>query len=369
MERILVVGGGSGGHLFPAFALVYEMQKRKKSFEIMFVISGRAEEKRIANYIKEKIPNIKILIIPIFPFKRGGFCEWFRFISNTIRGVIYSFLLVLLSHPRVVVGFGGILSLPLILSAFLLRIPTLVHEQNVYPGKANRLLSYFANVIAVSFEDTKQYLRRSQLIFTGNPLRPDLLVMDREKALSSLGLEASFFTILILGGSQGANVINNYFLNLCEKIIKENIKIQIIHLTGLKDLEWVAERYKKLGILAKVFPFYEDMGALYSSADLVIGRAGASTLNELSFFAKPAVVIPYPYAEKHQFLNALYYSQRNSLFFIDEKDLNQEKTYYFICDIIKNKEKRHSLSEGIKKLNNSLATKLLADTVEGLLKR
>lgn len=366
--KMLIASGGSGGHIFPATALIDEMLKRIFSIEVIFIISGRPEEKKILNYIRKKISNIKVLTIPILPLRGKGFYNNFRFFFNFVRGAIYSFLLVLFLHPRIAVGFGGILSFPLLFSAFLLRIPTLIHEQNVYPGKANRWLSYLVNTITVSFEDSKSYFRvKDKIIFTGNPIRPDLVVMDKETAIRKLGLNPSFFTVLILGGSQGASVINNYFLNISERIIKEKIPLQIIHITGEKDVNRVAEKYSKLGIPAKVFSFYEDMGVLYSSADLVIGRAGASTLNEIAFFAKPAIVIPYPHAENHQLLNAFYYAQRNALFCIEEKDINSDETYFLICDIIKNKAKRDLLSESIKKLSNPSAAKLLTDAVEKLI--
>ncbi|MFN7171017.1 MAG: UDP-N-acetylglucosamine--N-acetylmuramyl-(pentapeptide) pyrophosphoryl-undecaprenol N-acetylglucosamine transferase, partial [Candidatus Omnitrophota bacterium] len=319
--------------------------------------------------MKKKIRNLKIYIVPVFPLREGeGVFHWSVFLFRFIRGSIYSFLLTLLFRPCIVVGFGGILSLPLILSASLLRIPTLIHEQNVYPGKANLLLAHFAQKVALSFEDSKHYFKnKSKLIVTGNPLRPDLKVIEREEALRRLGLEPSFFTLLILGGSQGATSINRYFVNLWKNFKQEDLGFQVIHITGLKDWHWVSEKYREINITAKLFSFYEEMEVIYSASDLVIGRAGAATLNEISFFAKPAIIIPYPYAEQHQLHNALYYLKKGGILLLEEKDLAQDKTRDFIYKIIKDREKQGLLSREIKKINNPFATKLLADVVEGIL--
>lgn len=364
-----MVSGGSGGHLFPAYALAEEMGKRMGSLRIMLAISGKPEEGGIIEYIKDKLKNLKIYIVPVLPLnKKGGFFYWFIFLSHFIIGSIYSFLLILFLHPSIVVGFGGLLSLPLIFSAFLLRIPTLVHEQNLYPGKANRLLYYFAEKVALSFEESKFYFKnKNKLVITGNPLRPDLKIRDKKESLKKLGLNPSSFTVLILGGSQGASSLNRYFTSLWENWKRENGGIQVIHITGLKDWDWVSRRYRDIDIPARLFPFCEEMGIVYSAADLIISRAGASTLNELSFFAKPTIVIPYPYAEQHQFHNAFYYLQRGGVLLLEERDLFKENTQDFIRNIIRDRDKQSLLSREIKKLNNPSSAKLLADLVEEIL--
>lgn len=368
MVKILLVSGGSGGHIFPAYALIEELQKRFRSLKIVFVISGRPAEKKILDYIKNKLINIKIVEIPILPFKRENLWNGIISFSNFFKGSIYSFFLNLFLHPNIVIGFGGILSVPLVISAFILRIPTLIHEQNLYPGKANRLLIYFAKKAALSFEESKKYFKQhKKLITTGNPIRPDLLFMDKKESLNILGLNPQFFTILILGGSQGASNINHYFLNIWKELAKKNLDFQLIHITGSKDFSFISEEYKKIRIPARVFDFFENIGLLFSSADLIIGRAGASTLNEISYFAKPAIVIPYSYAEEHQKKNAHYYSQKEAVIAIEEKDLEQKKISELIYDIIKDREKRLRLGEKIKGLNNPLAKKLLAEVVENLL--
>jgi len=365
MRKIVLVSGGSGGHLSPAYALIEELKKRWVSFKAILAISGRPEEERLARYIKNKLTEVRFLSIPILPLKGKDIFNLSIFLSRFIKGSIYSFFFVLLFHPDIIVGFGGILSIPLIIFSFFLRIPTLIHEQNLYPGRANRFLYPFVNKIALSFEESKIFFKhQKKLVVTGNPLRPDFVIMNREDALHKIGLKTGLFTILVLGGSQGAKFINRYFLNMWKKM-KGDLEFQVIHLTGLKDFDWVYREYRELGIPFKVFPFYEEMGVLFNAVDLIITRAGASTLNEISFFGKPAIVIPYPYAQKHQYLNALYYAQRGAVILLEEKDLNEE-TYALIYGIIKNKERQIFLSRKIKELNRPFAREWLANLTEEL---
>ncbi len=362
--KILIAGGGSGGHIFPAYALVCELQRRNKDIDFVFVISGRSEERIISDYLCRRLSNFRIKIIPWFPLRGKDIFALTDFLTRLLWAGSYSFLFVLLQRPAVVAGFGGYLSAPLIVAASVLGIPTLIHEQNICPGRANIILSNFADRVALSFEESRKYFRKKRkLVVTGNPVRPDLVHMDRKAAAESFGFNPEVFTILILGGSQGATPINREFTGALKHIKKEGMRLQFIHITGRRDFPWVVKAYKELGLGAEVFPFLEEIGPAYICSDLVISRAGASTLNELSCLAKAVLSIPYPYAGGHQLLNARYYAQRNALVVLEEKDLSSELLFDCIYGIMGDRGKKEMLGSRIKEINLSNAASLLAGEV------
>jgi len=366
--KILVAAGGSGGHIFPASALIHELERTRKQVSFIFVISGRDQERMITGYLKESLLEFTVKISPLIPLRGRGIFAKVDFLAHLLWGAVYSFFLVLLERPRIVIGFGGYLSAPLIVAGCILRLPTLIHEQNVYPGRANLILAHIADRVALSFAASKGYFRKkAKLTVTGNPLRQDLQAMDRQLAARILGLNPDIFTILVLGGSQGATAINKKIVRLLEDIKKQKLTLQFIHIAGKKDFPEIMQAYENSGLAGKAFPFLKDMGLAYSSSDLVITRAGASTLNELSYLAKPAMAIPYPYAAGHQLLNARYYAERGALILLEEKDLTSELLFSCICEIIKDKDKRNSMSERIKELSCPSAAQLLAAEVRNLI--
>ncbi len=366
--KIMIAGGGSGGHIFPAASLMRELADKNPGLRIIFVISKRDEERRIFEYLKERGFTFKLKIIPLRPFKKRNIFGIVDFVSSLLVSSVFSFLFVMLERPRIVIGFGGYISGPLVLSAFLLGIPTLIHEQNICPGRANFILAKFAQRIGLSFEESERYLgQKKKSVFTGNPLREDLLITDKNLASKKFGFDSGVFTILVLGGSQGARSINRNFIEALEVVKENKLNWQFIHITGLRDFNWVSSIYEKLGLRARVFDLFKDMSIAYGACDLVITRAGASTLNELSYLAKPAIAIPYPYSGGHQLLNAKYYSKNDALIIIEEKDLTPQVLFKNINETSQDTKRRRFLGERIKCLHKPDAARLLAEEVWGLI--
>jgi len=234
------------------------------------------------------------------------------------------------------VGFGSIVSIPVVLSAWLLRIKTVIHEQNVIPGRANKLLAPFVDSIAVSFDESRKYFRRfsGKLIVSGNPLRPGLRKRDKESALDYFGFTSEKLTLLVTGGSQGSFSINRLFLDALSRF--DNLSdIQVIHISGAKELQDVSDFYKHKEITAKVYGFLREMDFAYSASDLVVSRAGATTISEIIFFALPALLIPYPYAAKHQSANASVLGRTGGACVVEEDMLTEEALYQRLLEMVR----------------------------------
>jgi UDP-N-acetylglucosamine--N-acetylmuramyl-(pentapeptide) pyrophosphoryl-undecaprenol N-acetylglucosamine transferase len=267
-----------------------------------------------------------------------------------------SIVILLSFKPDIVVGFGSLVSVPMVMLAWLLRIKTLIHEQNVIPGRANRFLARFNDKIAVSFAETEGYLKKykRKVVLTGNPIRRELLQIDKNKALNFFGFSNNKFTILIVGGSLGSHRINLGFLETISRI-SDKFRLQVIHLTGPHDYDLLKRSYKDLNIQVQLFKFFDSMQYAYSAADLIISRAGASTVAEIISFRLPAIIIPYPFAYRHQLTNAKVLENKGCAIIIKDNDLNGDILMKNIENLINNPEK-------LKKMRSCYAGFLKMDT-------
>lgn len=317
--KIIVVTGESGGHIFPALSFLEALQEKEKRLDALLVLPRSCLKDRI-NLDKYHVEYLSICAIK-FRLSRKNLSALFKFLKGTFE----SLLLLIKFQPDIVVGFGGINSVPLLVFAWLFRFKTLIHEQNVFPGRANRVLARFCDRIAISFDQTRDYLKidPERIVFTGNPIRQELKRVEKNEALSFLGLEPNKFTLLVMGGSQGSRSINNGLLEAVSSLPQKE-RFQIIHLSGEEDYLRLRESYRDRGILAKVFDFLKPMHYAYSASDLILSRSGAITVTEIMQFAIPAILIPYPYAYQHQLNNARILEQRGCAFIIDDADLDKD---------------------------------------------
>lgn len=295
--RILLVAGASGGHIFPALGLINEL----KEYNIDTLLVLPKESIRIEPGELE----CNVVRISVSYFSSKGLSRNLSAALNLIKGSMESISILAKFKPDAVVGFGSMTCVPVVIIAWFFRIKTIIHEQNVVPGRANKLLAVFADKIAISFPQTAGYLRKysRKISVTGNPLRKQLGYIDKNKALDFLGLAPRRFTVLVVGGSQGSQDINKAFIEAIDKL-PDKANIQIIHICGSKDYDSLSVDYKRLGILVKLYTFLTAMQYAYSAADLIVCRAGATTISEVMFYKLPAVIIPYPYAQGHQMSNA-----------------------------------------------------------------
>lgn len=297
--RILVVTGSSGGHIFPALGFLDTLRQKYPDTQALLVLPQKNTiDKAVLD--KYKIRYISISSVRL-NFRLGNIAA----IVGLARGILESLSIILKFRPDIVVGFGSISSVPIVLLARLFGAKVMIHEQNVIPGRANRFLAGFADTIAVTFADTGDYLKKhaGRVVLTGNPLRGELKRIEKAEAAAFFGFSPDKFTILVMGGSGGSHNINTAFIDAVSAM-NNGANLQVIHLSGQKDCRILEERYKNLSLNARLFAFFNQMSYAYSAADLVISRAGATSLSEIMFFRLPAIIIPYPFAYAHQSGNA-----------------------------------------------------------------
>ena len=310
--KIFVVAGGTGGHLFPAIKLTEEICQRHIA-EVIFITSSRKQDK---TSLQNK--GILFFTLPIIGFQIRSPWYVLSFMVRLIIGTIKSLFLLLRFRPSVVIGFGGYVTGPIVLLAAMLNTKTIIHEQNVYPGRANRILSRFVDKIAINFPETKKYLKgmANKVIVSGNPLRKSL---KRDKKTNT------GFTILAMGGSQGSHALNRLVPEALGLISGDKKKaLNVIHIAGNKEKDDVTKAYQDKEVRNRVFSFTDEIGRLYNESDFVIARAGATTVSELLYLGKPSILIPYPYAGAHQRLNAKILSDAGIAVLLEEKQLTSK---------------------------------------------
>ncbi len=315
--RVIISGGGTGGHIYPGIAIANQLKALHPDCEITFVgVKKRIETKIVP---KEGYP-LRTVYIKSLPRKLGLKTIWFFF--SLVVGLVQSLILLLRYRPAVVVGTGGYVSYPVVYAAHLLGIPTLIQEQNSYPGIATKMLASKVNEIHLAFEEAKQYLPKAdpdKFRITGNPIRLTSARLDRAKALEQFGMSQDKRTLLLFGGSQGAAPLNQALLNALPVLSTE---IQILWQTGEPDYERIRTECQKFPHRMVVQPFFFNMAEAYAAADLAFCRAGAITIAELVQVGVPAIFVPLPHAaEGHQEKNARVLVAANASAMILQQDL------------------------------------------------
>jgi UDP-N-acetylglucosamine--N-acetylmuramyl-(pentapeptide) pyrophosphoryl-undecaprenol N-acetylglucosamine transferase len=357
--RIITVGGGTGGHLFPAMALAEELNKR--GYEAHLITDQRCK-----SYIPENL-NIKYCVIKAYPI-RQGFIDRIKSTFNILMSIIHSIFKLIIIRPKLVIGFGGYPVFPTLFAARILFIPILIHEQNCFLGKTNVLFAKVAKKIALSYANTENVPEEclSKTVITGNPIRENI------KAVPSLRQnfkKNDYFNILIFGGSQGAAFFTNLSINVIKLIFRSsaNIKLSITQQAKKRDFFKLKRVYKKLGIKYEIAEFFYDMPEKYAQADLVIGRAGASTISELIFTETPSILIPFPEAmNNHQFYNAQFLEKRQAAWCYEQKNISPEILSDKIIKLYNKPFLRENARNRLKILQKD-SNIILADTVEKIL--
>lgn len=298
--KIVMAGGGTGGHLFPGIAIAREFKKRNPASEILFVSTGNPLERTVVAK-----SGFAMATISVEGLKGRDLWRQIRAAIKLPRSMFQAVRILKRTRPHLVIGLGSYSAGPTVLSAWLRGIAIVLHEQNLLPGITNRFLARFADRICVSFDETAGQFEADKVLWTGNPVRPDILDR-RQKETGAHGLSEadSKFTVLIVGGSQGAHSVNLAVIEALEHLQDDN-RFKFIHQTGTADKALVSAAYARHGVAASVEAFFEDMAACYESADLIICRAGATTIAEITALGKPAIFVPFPHAaDNHQVLNA-----------------------------------------------------------------
>jgi UDP-N-acetylglucosamine--N-acetylmuramyl-(pentapeptide) pyrophosphoryl-undecaprenol N-acetylglucosamine transferase len=327
--RIAFAGGGTGGHLFPGIAIAQEFQHRNAATRIIFVSTGNPLERSVLAKA-----GFELDCITAAGIKGRGIWNQLKSTAKIPIGILESMRIIKKFGPDLAIGLGSYSAGPVIIGAWLQRIPTVVHEQNILPGITNRILSRFAERLYISFENTGSPLQSKKALWTGNPVRRELLAdVNRSQNGEKKAGGNRLFTILIIGGSQGAHRINMAVIEALPDL-KEKEHLHFIHQTGAADVETVGEAYRRHQIACTVQPFFDNMAELYSQTDLLICRAGATTVAEITALGKAVIFIPFPYAaDDHQVLNARSLTDKGAAEMINERDLNgkilSEKIAYY----------------------------------------
>ena len=349
--RFLFAGGGTGGHLFPAVAVAEQIREMKPEADILFI----GTKDRIEGRVVPKL-GFKFRSIWIKGFSRKINLENLLFPVKLFVSLIQSLAINIFFKPKVAIGSGGYVSGPAIWAASVMGAKIILLEQNSYPGVTTRLLERYASEVHLSFQESKKYLRKEKVHhITGNPVRKNLGRMEKNEALRKFNLSGEKKTLLVLGGSLGAKTINEAMSNSL-KIFEEN-NIQVIWQTGQSYFE----QFKKMNSAnIKVYDFIEDMNAAYSACDLLLARAGATTIAELLNLGIPSILVPSPnVAENHQFFNAKSLVDNHAAILIEDKNLKNELVKS-VLETLKSETKLSDLKQKALAMAKPDASKVIA---------
>ena len=352
--RVIIATGGTGGHIFPALNVASEL--RTGGHEISFAGTfGSAKEQIIQEgYALEELQAKGLYT--------GSWRSVPGFLFSMIKAILKSFGIVRRLKPDAILGFGGYGAFPIVFAGAIFCIPTMIHEQNVLPGRANRLLAKMVKKIAISFKESEKHLGIKKTVWTGCPSRPALSGCSKASFLKDFSLQENKFTILLLGGSQGSHRINVEWMKTIP-LLRQDLDFQFIHLSGQKDFEELNRDYAALDVPYYVCPFLAEMEKAYTVADLVIARAGALTVTEIAAFGLPAVLIPYPHAGGHQKENARILVEREAAEMIEEKDLSAERLKEVIMSFVRHPADQETITDRLRGIYEPRAALRLAEEV------
>lgn len=351
--RIVVTGGGTGGHLFPGIALAKGMQDRVGNCRVLFIGTSRhLDKKTLAGF------DFELETIQCMGLKGMGLKHRLRSLAQLPQAIFEAGKILKRFAPHLVFGVGGYVTGPVLLAAKIKGIPVCIHEQNSIPGLANRMLSRIADKIFISLPCRYRF-PEAKTFMAGNPVRTEIIEAGKKREARS-NTETN---ILVLGGSQGAHRVNMLVLEAAGLLVKDLGSIlSITHQTGAADIEAVRNGYEEMGMKAEVSDFIQDMGDVYQKADLVISRAGATTLAELAVVGVPAILIPYPYAaDNHQQTNGSYFETGGAAIMFLENELSGEKLSVAVRELIHDTGRTDQMAKAMKKMGRPEAADRIID--------
>ncbi len=366
--KVVIAGGGTGGHVYPGVTIARTLVERDPTIQVLFIGTKKGLE---ADVVPRE--GFRLVTIGVDAFKRrlsvGTVLAAFR----ACGALAQSLAILAREKPRVVIGTGGYVSGPAVLAAWMMRIPTLVHEQNVFPGVTTRLLSRVASTVATTYVESSRYLaRRARVVVTGNPVRRSILTASRREGAETFGLDRNLPTLLVFGGSQGARAINDAMVEALEGIARRP-DVQVIHQTGRADHARVVRELEARGVLQAgkgrlvIEPYLYQMDRAMACADLVVCRAGAISIAEITARGLPAILVPFPgAAEGHQEKNARALERAGAAVVVLQRDLAGPALLQMVLEILGDRARLARMSEGSRVLGRPGAADAIADLVVGL---
>lgn len=370
--RLLIAGGGTGGHLYPGIAIVEEVLARDASSEATFVGTARGIEARV-------VPKLgyPLDLIDVSGLKTVGIKGMLRGLLRLPRALWQSRAILKARKPDVVIGVGGYASGPVLLMARLRGIPTAILEQNSIPGLTNKILGKICRAVFLAFDETRKFFPAKKIVMTGNPIRKGIRQaltlqgdrVDASKDPLTLGggrsPESKVPHVFAFGGSQGAVALNKVVADAVAVLAARKTPVTIVHQTGERSFEDTCARYEKAGITADVRAFIENMAREYHRADLVIARAGATTIAELAVVGRPAILVPFPFAaDDHQTVNARELADAGAAILAPQDSLTAEHLADAIADIAFDADTRARMGSAMKKLGRPDAAAAVANWCE-----
>jgi UDP-N-acetylglucosamine--N-acetylmuramyl-(pentapeptide) pyrophosphoryl-undecaprenol N-acetylglucosamine transferase len=354
---LMIAGGGTGGHIYPAIAIAQELLARDASRRVVFVGTERGLEKTI-------VPRagFPLELISVGGLKGKGLGETIRNLARLPLGFVQAWRLLAKHRPSIVLGVGGYSSGPVLLAARLRGVPTAIHEQNAFPGVTNRLLARVVRAVAVAFEEAAPRLKRKDAVVTGNPIRKEFFQAQRPTTNDQRR------TLLIFGGSQGSRVINDAMAGALLFLARLKGRLRIVHQTGPNELEKVRAAYRSSAFDdARVVPYLDPILDEIAAADLVVSRAGAMTIGELAAVGRAAILIPFAAAtNSHQELNARVVERAGGAMVITEGELSPERLGLAIAEIINDPDRAGRMGAAARALAAPQATKKIVDLLENI---
>jgi UDP-N-acetylglucosamine--N-acetylmuramyl-(pentapeptide) pyrophosphoryl-undecaprenol N-acetylglucosamine transferase len=352
IARAIIAGGGTGGHLFPGITVAREIQRRNSAAQILFVGAERGIEARVVP--QEGFP---LKTLPLGGVKGKGWGTRAKNMMAAIEGVFSARTILREFKPQVVIGVGGYASFPAVCAAILLGYPRIIMEQNALPGLANRMLSRWVNFAAVTDPRTTHYFG-SRAVVTGNPIRPQFKTISEKEHVAP-------FTVLVFGGSQGAQSINNAVRGSLSHLADWKGKLRFVHQTGAAQLEEIKQAYASAGFEADVRSFFDEFHLQYALADLIVSRAGQTTLAELRAAGRTAILIPLPTAaDDHQTFNAQAMVDEDAAIMISNKDLSGESLSRTIRSLLSDPNRLSQMERNSRRLAILDAEERIVDLAE-----
>ena len=364
-KHYLVSGGGTGGHIFPALSIANEIRRRYPEAEILFVgAEGRMEMERVP------AAGYEIKGLPVCGFDRKHLLRNVKVLFKLWKSIRLAKKILKDFKPDIAIGVGGYASGPMLKAAQKKGIPTLLQEQNSYAGVTNKLLAKNAKRICVAYEGMERFFPEDKIVLTGNPVRRHLLECNatQEEARKAMGIDPEKATILIIGGSLGARTVNESIIGGLEKLGAAADDVQVVWQTGKFYDQQCKEALAKSGVKNVIqMPFISNMDMAYRAADLVISRAGASSISELQLLGKPSILVPSPnVAEDHQTKNALALANRDAAIMVTDAEA-PEKLVDAMLATVNDEDKLHSLSANVLRMALLNSAERIVDEVEKII--
>jgi UDP-N-acetylglucosamine--N-acetylmuramyl-(pentapeptide) pyrophosphoryl-undecaprenol N-acetylglucosamine transferase len=360
----MIAGGGTGGHISPGIAIADALERSEPGVEVFFMgRTGSIEERLVGRTGRE------FVAVPSRGLLRSADIRNLGMPFVVLAGFARSLGVLASRKPGAAVGTGGFVSMPPVLAAQTLRIPTVLQEQNSYPGLATRSLSRWASEVHTSFDETAAHLPRARsVVLSGNPVRSEFEVTDRAASRQTLGLDPAATVVLLVGGSRGARRLNEAVMGAANRLA--DMGVELVVQTGSDDLERVRTALTGAGVRAVVEPFFDDMASAYAASDLVVSRSGASALAEIMIVGLPSVLVPYPYAtEGHQMKNARSVESAGAATVVPDEELTGERLADEVSTLLEDRARLALMAQRARTLARPDAAERVAEAVLALARR